>query len=542
MRGEVYLPTFKSLLRKVKSMNILSNNVNVLYAVGIFLVGTGIGWFVRSYLTRKGLMEEERKARELITRSKDEIKNARKKVMLETREEWLKQKSQMEEKMRKKLTDVQRREIAVKEREQEAKIQLDYVEQEKQRFKEKDEEFKQLKDVLQGKETKLNKMMEEQNQKLEKISGFSREEAKRQLSANFKKEAKYEAARSIKEIRDEALRTGEMEAQKILALAIERMASDFSATRTTSQVVLADEKLKGRIIGHEGRNIRAFEKTTGIQVIVDESPDTVILSGFNPIKREVARIAIEMLIDSGSINPRKIEEVVGKAERKMIQEIRAKGEEVVKKMGVAKVHPEMVELVGRLRYRTSYGQNVLDHSLEVSELTAAMAVELGLDEKLAKRAGLLHDIGKAIDYEAEGTHPEIGVEVAKKYGENDVVINAIASHHEDVEVTHPISVLVSAADAISGARPGSRRKSLVDYMKRVDKLESLANSFEGVEQSYAIQAGREVRVIAKHDIVDDAKVELLASELASRIKSEMDYPGRVKVTVIRQMKAQEVAR
>jgi len=300
--------------------------------------------------------------------------------------------------------------------------------------------------------------------------------------------------------------------------------------------------VKGRIIGHEGRNIRAFERATGIQLVFDQDADTVVLSGFNPVRREIARMTLDRLLKDGNINPQRIEELVEKNTRSLDESMRRAGEETVKEIGLKGIHPEVVRLLGRLKYRTSYGQNVLEHVKEVSYLTGIMAAELGLDQKLAKRAGLLHDIGKAIDYEREGTHPEIGEEVARRYGEPPIVINAIASHHEDCEVTSPISVLVAAADALSGARPGARRTSLADYIQRIEKLEGLANSMDGVEQSYAIQAGREIRVICHHRKVDDAQAALLASDLAKRIQAEMDYPGRIKVTVIREMRAVEYAR
>jgi len=308
-----------------------------------------------------------------------------------------------------------------------------------------------------------------------------------------------------------------------------------------SAVPIPNEKIKGRLIGHEGKNIRAFEKASGMQLIVDESPETVVLSGFNPIKREVARLSLEKLIKEGNVNPRRIEEVLEEQQRWMQKHVQKVGEDAARELGIRDVHPEILRLLGRLRYRTSYGQNVLEHSIEVAHLTAMMAAELGLDQPMALRSGLFHDIGKAIDYEREGTHPEIGMEVAKKYHEPEIVVNAIASHHEDVEVISPISVLVSAADAISGSRPGARRKTLTDYVKRIEKLEGLANAIDGVDQSYAIQAGREIRVIASHSEVDDAQAAMLAAVIAQRIQQEMEYPGKIKVTVIREMRAVDYA-
>jgi ribonuclease Y len=392
-------------------------------------------------------------------------------------------------------------------------------------------------------EQEIADLAELHNQRLSEVAEMSQDEARRQLLANLKAQTRLDAAQMMKEIKDEAQRTAEGEGVKIIALALERMASDVSAERTISVFELPKgTELLGRIIGQEGKNIRAFEHATGIQLVIDEEARTVTLSGYNPVKREVARRVLESLVADGNIHPRRIEELTRRNARRLEDEMRRAGVETVKELGLRGVHPEIALLLGRLKYRTSYAQNVLQHSKEVAYLTGIMAAELRLDEQLARRAGLLHDIGKAIDYEREGTHPEIGAEVATKHGEHEVVINAIASHHEDCEVTSPISVLVSAADSLSGARPGARRKTVAEYIKRIEKLEELANSMKGVEQSYAIQAGREIRVIARSREVDDAQVDLLATDLAARIQSEMDYPGKIKITVIREIRASETAR
>ena len=392
-------------------------------------------------------------------------------------------------------------------------------------------------DVTRERTTRL---LDQQNEALERVSVMTSDEARRQLLANLKAQTRYDAAAMIKQIRDEAQRTGETEATKIMALAVERMSSEFSAERTVSQFKLPEgSDLRGRIIGHEGKNIRAFEKATGIQLILDEENSTVTLSGYHPVKREIARRVLETLVKDGNIRPKRIDDLTRRNQRRLEDEMRRAGQEAVKELGLKGIHPEIVKL---LKFRSSYGQNVLQHSTEVARLTGMMAAELRLDEKLARRAGLLHDIGKAIDYEREGTHPEIGSEIGRKCGEHEVVVNAIASHHEDCEMTSPISVLVAAADAISGARPGARRQTVAQYIKRIEKLEELADSMEGVEQSYALQAGREIRVIAKSQQVDDARVDLLASDLASRIQNEMDYPGKIKVTVIRELRAVDYAR
>ena len=378
--------------------------------------------------------------------------------------------------------------------------------------------------------------------RLEEIAELRRDEAKRQLMEEVRAEARRSAAADVRAIKDELQRNAEHEAQKIMALAIERLSSDFSPERAVSTVPLPDQNLRGRIIGSEGRNIRAFENLTGMQLVLDDAPDHVLVSGFNPIRREIARRSLEKLIEGGTIHPRKIQQVVHQVRRRVDEEIVAAGREAVREFGFDDVHPEMVELLGRLKYRTSYGQNVLAHVREAARICGIMAAELRLDQKLAERAALFHDIGKAVDFEQEGTHPEIGGEIARRCGEHEVVVNAIESHHEDCEVIHPISVLVAAADALSGSRPGARRRTTVDYVRRIAKLEELGSSFDGVRSCYALQAGRELRVIVGAERIDDDQAALLSHDLAQRIQEEMDYPGRIKVTVIRQVRAQAVAR
>ncbi|MFN7964422.1 MAG: ribonuclease Y [Acidobacteriota bacterium] len=377
--------------------------------------------------------------------------------------------------------------------------------------------------------------------RLEEVSGLSRDEATRQIMEAVRQEARAAASADVRQIKDELQRNAEWESQKIMALAIERLASDFSSERPTSHVALPDPGLRGRIIGAEGRNIRAFEKLTGMQVVFDDDPKQVTISGFNPIKREIAKRSLEKLIEGGGIHPRKIQLMVATVAKKLDQELVKAGREAVDEFSFKGVHPEMVALLGRLKYRTSYGQNVLDHVREVARICGIMAAELRLDQKLAQRAGLFHDIGKAVDFEREGTHPEIGGELGRRYNEPPVVVNAIESHHDDCEVIHPISVLVAAADALSGARPGARRRTTVDYIQRVGKLEELARSFDGVDGCFALQAGREIRVIVQPGKLDDNMAALLAHDLSQRIQAEMDYPGRIKVTVIREVRAQAVA-
>jgi ribonuclease Y len=380
-------------------------------------------------------------------------------------------------------------------------------------------------------------MIAEENDRLERASGLSRDEAKRMLIENLTNDARAEAAQTLKEIRDRARDEARREAQKYVVQAIQRTAADHSVETTVSVLNIQSDEMKGRIIGREGRNIRAFEAATGVDVIVDDTPEAVILSGFDPFRREVARVALERLIADGRIHPARIEEVVAKVRQELEDEILKVGENTLLEIGHHGAHREIVRLVGRMKYRSSYGQNMLQHSLEVAFLTGAMAGELRLDTSLAKRAGLLHDIGKVVDRSIEGPHALIGYETAKKFGEPAVVANAIGSHHDDIPMESPIAALVQAADAISGARPGARRESVEGYVKRLEKLEAFAQSFQGVTKTYAIQAGREIRVIVEQDKVDDARADQLAHDISTKIQREMEYPGQIKVTVIREYRA-----
>lgn len=501
-----------------------------------------LGWYLNNRMGSAGLAAARTQSEELLKEAARKAESERKAAVLSTHEDLQRAKRQLEKEARDRQKNLQKLQKEAEESQGALSEQTVQLKRRDQSLRDKERALADLERQACEKQKQADALLVEANEKLEHVSGLSAEEAKKFLLANLKNETRFEAARMIKEIKDEAQRNGEMEAQKIISLAIERQAADYSNERTVTSVPLPSEKMKGRLIGHEGKNIKAFEKFVGVQLIVDDSPDSVILSGFNPIKREIARMCLEKMMKEGNITPRRIEDVSNEMKRKMVRNIQRIGEETLREMQIDGVHPEIVRLLGRLRYRTSYGQNVLEHSKEVGRLTELMALELRLDGKTARRAGLLHDIGKAIDYEREGTHPEIGFEVARKYGEPLIVQNAIASHHEDVEVISPISVLVSAADAISGARPGARRRQTVDYVKRIEKLESLADSMEGVEQSFAIQAGREIRVIARHDKLDDAQSALLATMLAEKIQQEMEYPGKIKVTVIREMRAVDYAR
>jgi ribonuclease Y len=388
--------------------------------------------------------------------------------------------------------------------------------------------------VLRAKDERLTTLIDEQNTKLEQIAGLTQEEAKKVLMQNLEVQARHEAAQLIRNIRDEAKENAEREAKQIIVQAIQRYAGEHTAETTVSVVPLASDEMKGRIIGREGRNIRAFEAATGVEVLIDDTPEAIVISAFDPVRREVARMAMERLVADGRIQPARIEEVIEKAKGEVDRSIKEAGESVALEVGVPGLHPEVIHLLGRLKYRTSYGQNVLQHSKEVAFLAATMAGELELDQALAKRAGLLHDLGKAVDHSVEGTHSQIGMDLAKKFGENAVVVNAIGAHHEDIEAISPISVLVAAADAISGARPGARRESLEAYIKRLEKLEEAAYSFKGVSKAYAIQAGREVRIIVTPEEVNDARTADMANEIAQKIEGSLQYPGQIKVTVIRE--------
>jgi ribonuclease Y len=506
-------------------------------------LGAALGWFLNNRLGARSLVAAKLRAEETQRAALREAENLKRQQIVEARDQILKEKSKADSDLRSRKGQVAKRERDLKQ----LQDSLAEIEAENQRqheaLVESDKDLAAREAELASGREALDQLVREENARLEHVSGLTRDEARRQLLSNLKAEARFEAAGVVKEIKDEAQRGAEAEAQKIIALAMERIASDLSAERTVTRFALPPGgQMRGRIIGHEGKNIKAFEQVTGIQIILDEAGESLQLSGFNPVKREVARRVLETLLKDGNIHPRRIEELTRRHARRLDDEMKKAGEQTLKEMGMKNVQPEMVKLLGRLLFRTSYGQNVLMHSKEVGYLTGIMAAELGLNETVARRAGLFHDIGKAVDYEREGTHPEIGAEVATRCGENWEVINAIAAHHEDIEVTTPITILVATADALSGARPGARRKSAAEYIRRIEQLEGLANGMDGVEQSYALQAGREIRVIANTDLVDDARIDLLASDLARRIESEMDYPGKIKVTVIRELRAQEVAR
>jgi ribonuclease Y len=516
--------------------------VTTLLLLAVAAAAGALGWWANNRLGRNSLEAARKRAAEVVAGGQREAEKAKRAAVLEARDEIFQARNKAERDLKSRKGQLLKKEKDLRQLRQGLQDIEAELGRQREGLKETEGQLAEREGEVARMREEALRLMEEEIVRLERVSGMTREEARRQLLQALRAEARYEAASMIKEIKDDAQARAETEAVKIISLAIERAASDLSAERTVTVFQLPPgSQLKGRIIGHEGKNIRAFERVTGIQLLLDEESETVTLSGFNPVRREVARRILETLVKDGNIHPRRIEELFRRNRRRLDEEMRKEGEAALKELEIQNMHPELVKLLGRLRYRTSYGQNVLLHSKEVSFLTGVMAAELGLDEREARRAGLLHDIGKAIDYEREGTHPEIGADFARRFGESEVVINAIAAHHEDTEITTPVTVLVAAADALSGARPGARRKSVAEYVKRIERLEALANAMPGVDQSYALQAGREIRVIARSDMVDDAHTELLASDLAARIQSEMDYPGRIKVTVIREVRAVEYA-
>ena len=517
---------------------LLTLVISVLVGVLTFF----LGWILNHKIGQGKVASAEKLAEKIVSEAEKEASAMKNQKILEARDEWFKQKQEFERETRVKRQDFDRRKTKQDQKELELDRRLEHLNQKEKDIKTLEQNLKSKEENLNRKNEDLDKIIKYQNEKLEKISGMSNEDALRELKENLLNRAKQESAQLIKEIKDQARISANREAKEIVISAIQRTAADHSAETTVSVVHLPSDEMKGRIIGREGRNIRAFENSTGIDVIVDDTPEAVILSGFDPFRREIAKRSLEQLISDGRIHPGRIEEVVEKTSKDMEELIVQLGEKAMLDTGVHGLHPELVKLLGKLNYRTSYGQNVLQHAIEVSLLSGLMASELLLDALVAKRAGLLHDIGKAVDKNTEGTHFKIGADLAKKYGEGIVVQNAIAAHHDEVEMISPISALVQAADAVSGSRPGARRETLEGYIKRLDKLEEIAESFQGVSKTYAIQAGREVRVLVQPDKLTDALSDQLASDIAQKIQNEMEYPGQIKVTVIREYRSVDFAK
>jgi len=495
-----------------------------------------LGWFINSKIGKNSIAYAEERAKVIVENAEKEAKNIKREKLLEVKDEWMKKKQEFDNETNNRKQKFQNYEKQLNSREENLEKRAETLTQkEKENQKIKDEITAQ-KDKLNSKTDELDRLIGEQNTRLEKIAALTAEEAKSMLIENMVEKAKSDAAQYIKEIRDKAKIEAKKEAQKLVVQAIQRTAVDHSVESTVSVVQIQNDEMKGRIIGREGRNIRAFEACTGVDVIVDDTPEAVILSAFDQFRREVAKLALEKLIGDGRIHPARIEEVVTKAEAELNEEIMKEGEATLMQLGIHGIPTDLIRLIGKMKYRSSYGQNLLQHSIEVAYLTGIMAAELNFDVQIAKKAGLLHDIGKTLDKSIEGPHALLGYDLAKKHNLHPIIVNAIGSHHEDIEMEHPISALVQSADAISGARPGARREPLESYVKRLENLENLAKSFEGVAKTYAIQAGREIRVVVEPDKVDDAFSDRLASDIAQKIQEEMDYPGQIKVTVIREVR------
>jgi ribonuclease Y len=495
------------------------------------------GWYLNARSGQNKISSAEERVKRIIEEAEKDANTLKREKLLEAKDEWYKRKKEFEAESQSKRNKLQALEKQLISREENVDRKLDLLSKKESSLQGLDRELAEKRKRIDEHAKELGKLVEEENARLERLSGVTREEAKRQLTDNLIETAKSEAAQRLKEVRDKAKEEARKEAQKLIVQAIQRTAADHTVETTVSVLNLESDEMKGRIIGREGRNIRAFEAATGVDVIVDDTPEAVILSGFDPFRREVARVSLERLIADGRIHPARIEEVVEKVKKELEEEVVRTGENALLEVGLHGAHAEIVKHIGRMKYRSSYGQNLLQHSVEVSFLCGIMAAELGLDPNLAKRAGLMHDIGKTIDRSVEGPHALLGYELCKKFNEHPIVANAVGSHHEDIPMEHPIAALVQAADAISGARPGARRESVEGYVKRLEKLESLAKSFNGVVNSYAIQAGREIRVICNHELLDDAAADQLSHDIANRIQQEMEYPGQIKVTVIREVRS-----
>jgi len=518
-------------------------SIDMTIVVGALLVVV----FVCGYLFRKYVLERGRKrayatASEIVADAEKEAEGKRREAALEARDELYRIRQRFEEETLERRQELLRLERRIGQREQNLDRKSDLLEGREKHLGSKEKDLLRRREEFEAKQKELAVVLAEGRKKLQHISGLTEERAKEMLLDELKKELREEKAVVLRQIEEEMKVTAERKARELISLAVQRLAAEEVADATVSVVSLPNDEMKGRIIGREGRNIRAFETATGINLIIDDTPEAVVVSGFDGVRREIARISLEKLIADGRIHPGRIEEVVKRVKRDMEITIREEGEKAVFEVGLTNFHPEEIELMGRLKYRTSYGQNVLQHSKEVAYLTGMMAVELGLDQKLAKRAGMLHDIGKAIDHEVEGTHTQIGVDLARRFGEQEEVIESIAAHHGDQETKSVFAVLVQAADAMSAARPGARRETWETYVRRLEKLEKLGDSFSGVDKCFAIQAGREIRVMVKPGKVSDADAVILAHEIGKKIEAELDYPGQIKVTLIRETRVVDYAK
>jgi ribonuclease Y len=516
--------------------------VLILSIVGVAALGFAAGWWLNARVGQNKITSAEQRSKQIVENAERDAATLKREKLLEVKDEWYRKKKEFDQEANAKRNKQQAFEKQLLAREENVDRKLDLLNKKEQSLHSTQRELDERRKRVEGRESELTRLIDEVTTRLERIAGIGREEAKKQLMENLVESAKTEAAQMLKDVRDRAKAEAKIEANKMIIQAIQRSATDHTVETTVSVLNLESDEMKGRIIGREGRNIRAFEAATGVDVIVDDTPEAVILSGFDPFRREVARIALERLIADGRIHPARIEEVVEKVRKELEEEVMRLGENTLLEVGLHTAHPEIVRHIGRMKYRSSYGQNLLQHSIEVAYLCGILASELRLDANLAKRAGLLHDIGKTVDKSVEGPHALIGFEMCKKFNEHAIVCNAVGSHHEDIPMEHPISALVQAADSISGARPGARRESVEGYVKRLEKLEHVAKSFDGVVNCYAIQAGREIRVIVNHEKVDDAYADQLSHDIAGKIQQEMEYPGQIKVTVIREFRSVSYAK
>ena len=513
--------------------------MDIIIYIAIFLITaivfTFVGMFARKKIAESKFKSAENEAKQIIEMAKIEAENNKKEEIFKAKEEILSARKDLDDEIRERRGEVQQQERRLIQKEENLERKLETADKKERDLVKKEEE-------LEARKEEIKEIANKQMAELQRISGLSQEEAKKKLLSELEKTMTAEKAAVIRDFESKTKEEAVKSAREIVGYAIQKCAADHTSETTVSIVSLPNDDMKGRIIGREGRNIKALETLTGIDLIIDDTPEAVVISGFDPLRREVAKIALEKLIDDGRIHPSKIEEMVEKAKEEVENTIKEEGERAVLETGVVGLHPDLIKLLGKLRYRTSYGQNVLNHSIEVSNLARIMAEELGLDPKLARRAGLLHDIGKALDHDMEGTHVEIGVEILKKYKENDKVINAVQAHHGDVEPKTIEAVLVQAADAISASRPGARRETLENYIKRLEALENIADSFEGVEKSFAIQAGREIRIIVKPEKISDDQMVVMARDVAKKVEDEMEYPGQIKVNLVRETRVVDYAK
>lgn len=534
------VPVWKPAVKRRQASNGKEvGPIELVYTLIAFVVLTLValmaGYWLRAVLDKKRIGSAEERAADILAKSREEAERIRREAQLSAKEEQQRLREQLERETRERKNELLHFERRLDQREEGLERRAEALQRKEETVARKEAELAEARQEVEA-------LRQQVAAELGRLAGLSPEEARQMVLEKAAEEARTEAAHMIREIENQAKEEAERRAREIIATAIQRYAAEHVVETTVSVVSLPSDEMKGRIIGREGRNIRTFETLTGVDLIIDDTPEAVLISAFDPIRREVARIALERLVADGRIHPARIEEMVEKARRDVEQTIREEGEAAALEAGVHGLHPELVKMLGRLKFRTSYGQNVLRHSLEVAHLAGMMAAELGADEKLARRAGLLHDIGKAIDHDVEGTHVQIGMDLLRRYRESEAVIHAMSCHHGEYEPHSVEAVLVSAADALSAARPGARRESLELYLKRLEKLEAIADSFEGVEKAYAIQAGREIRIMVKPDKLDDAEAARVAREIARRIEKELEYPGQIKVTVIRETRAVEYAK